>query len=367
MRIPITRPFFDECEKVIRHARATSNCTTALHLALEALNIKSGDSVVIPSYTFIATANAVEMTGADVEFCDIDLRTFSIDTNQLQELLESDINGKIKAVIPVNLFGLCADLVKIKNLAETHNKHMVEDSACGFGAFINNRHSGTFGDLGCFSFHPRKAITTGEGGMIVTNRSDLADKISVLRNHGAEISDLQRHASKDGFLLPSYNIRGYNYRMTDLQASIGICQIKKADYLLQKRRDIADRYNNSLSSITKLTLPYIPDCYISGYQSYVCLFTDGHPIESLNMHLINNLNIKRNQLMAKFEKRGISVRQGTHAVHTLGYYKNKYQLSGEEYLQSYAADRLTIAFPLYATMTDNELQYVTDNILELCS
>lgn len=396
MRIPITRPFFDECEmenilkplengwvaqgpfvhefenrfaKYIgaRYARATSNCTTALHLALETLNIKAGNSVVIPSFTFVATANAVEMTGAEVQFCDIDLRTFSIDTDQLRKLLESDKNLKIKAVIPVNLFGLCADLYKIKKLAKLHNKFIVEDSACGFGALIKNRHSGTFGDLGCFSFHPRKAITTGEGGMVVTEKADLAQKIASLRNHGAEISDIQRHTSKNGFLLPVYDIRGYNCRMTDLQASIGICQIKKADYLLQKRRDVAARYDIALSGIDKLLLPYIPDGYISGYQSYVCLFTDGNPIESLNMRIIDKLNIKRNQIMMKLEEHGISVRQGTHAVHTLGYYKNKYNLSDERYLQSYAADRLTIALPLYATMREEEFNYVVDNLIEACS
>ena len=214
MKIPITKALFDDREREMilkplesgwlvqgpfvaeferlfaqfsgaRFAKAVTNCTTALHLALEALGIKKGDRVVVPSFTYIASANAVEYTGAELVFCDIDLRTFNIDPGHLSALLKKDKKRSIKAVMPVNLFGLCADLPVIMDLAGKYGLKVVEDSACGLGSYIGSKHSGTFGDIGCFSFHPRKAITTGEGGMAVTDNEALINKIASLRDHGA--------------------------------------------------------------------------------------------------------------------------------------------------------------------------------------
>ena len=222
MSIPITRPCFDESEfELIRQplergwlvqgpfvaeferafadfvgtplARATSNCTTALHLALEALGIGEGDRVIVPAFTYIASANAVEYTGARVVFCDIDLTTFNLDLAKLQALLEADQGRSIRAIMPVHLFGLCADMPAILALSERYGLKVVEDAACGTGARIGVQHAGTFGEAGCFSFHPRKSITTGEGGMVTTRDAELAAKVSCLRDHGAGKSDLQRH------------------------------------------------------------------------------------------------------------------------------------------------------------------------------
>ena len=391
MKIPITKPVFDECEREmilkplengwlvqgpfvaeferlfaefirVKFAKATTSCTTALHLALEALDIGKGDKVVIPSFTYIASANAVEYTGAEVVFCDIDLRTFNIDVNKLSEILKKDVERKIKAVIAVNLFGLCADLSGVVNLAKKYNLKVIEDSACGLGSYIGDKHSGTFGDMGCFSFHPRKAITTGEGGMVVTDKEDLIQKISLLRDHGASKSDLQRHKEKGGSLLPEFNLKGYNYRMTDLQGAVGVCQIKKADKILEGRKKIARRYDRKLCAISELVTPYIPQKYIHGYQSYTCLFSDGFDLSKLTMQRIQKLNYRRNEFMMKLEKKGISVRQGTHAVHTLGYYKKKHNLEDCDYLNSYAADRLSVTFPLYAQMRDEEFEHVVTAI-----
>jgi dTDP-4-amino-4,6-dideoxygalactose transaminase len=198
MNIPITKSVFDEFEKEAiikpletgwvvqgpyvaeferlfaeytgaKYAKACTSCTTALHLALEALDITRGDKVIIPSFTYIASANAVEYTGAEVVFCDIDLQTFNIDLNQAEKILQQDRERKIKGIMPVNLFGLCADMPGITELAQEYNLKVVEDSACGFAARIGKRHAGTWGDAGCFSFHPRKVITTGEGGMLITD------------------------------------------------------------------------------------------------------------------------------------------------------------------------------------------------------
>lgn len=351
-----------------RFAYATSNCTTALHLGLVAMGIKKGDKVIVPSFTFVASANAVEYTGAEVVFCDIDLRTFNIDETRLENLIKNDKN--IKAIMPVNLFGLCANMPAIMQIAKKYNLKVIEDSACGFDGWIENRHSGTFGDCGCFSFHPRKSISTGEGGMLITNDEKIAGLVSMLKDHGASKSDLQRHIEKGGSLLPNFDILGYNYRMTDIQGALGSCQMDKKERIMNGRRRIAKKYDDALKSevvnnkkLSEILIPpYIPNGYKHGYQSYVCLFTGGVDLTELNKDIIDNINQKRNNLMQILEENGIATRQGTHAVHTLGYYKVKNNFKDEDFLNSYAADRLTISLPMYADMSDEEFQYVIDHI-----
>jgi dTDP-4-amino-4,6-dideoxygalactose transaminase len=391
MNIPITKTIFgkEEAEAIIKpletgwvvqgpnvaefqemfseftgalHSHATTSCTTALHLGLEAMGIKSGDKVIVPSFTYVASANAVEYTGAEVVFCDIDLKTFNMDETKLEDIIKSD--NSIKAIMPVHLFGLCSNMPYIMKLAQKYNLKIIEDSACGFDGWIGNKHSGTFGDVGCFSFHPRKSICTGEGGMLITNDDTLADKVSQLKDHGASKSDLQRHKEKGGSLLPDFTMRGYNYRMTDMQGALGVCQMNKKEYIMGGRRDVAAKYNVALEDIAELTTPYIPKDYKHGFQSYVCIFTDGEDISNLTKEQIDRINIKRNVFMETLEEKTIATRQGTHAVHTLGYYKDKNNFQDEDYLMSYAADRLSIALPLYAGMSVEEFSYIISNIKE---
>lgn len=345
-----------------KYAHAASNCTTALHLGLEAMDITKGDKVIVPSFTYVASANAVEYTGAEVVFCDIDLKTFNIDETKLEEMIKND--NSIKAIMPVNLFGLCANMPYIMELAKKYNLKVIEDSACGFDGWIGDKHSGTFGDCGCFSFHPRKSICTGEGGMLITDDEDIANKVSQLKDHGASKSDLQRHKEKGGSLLPDFTMRGYNYRMTDMQGALGVCQMDRKEYIMNGRREVASKYDEVLKDISQLVSPYIPENYKHGYQSYVCIFTDGEDISNLTKEQIDRINIKRNIFMEKLEEMTIATRQGTHAVHTLGYYKNKNNFKDEDFLMSYAADRLSIALPLYAGMTNEEFDYVISNIKE---
>ncbi|MCG3651923.1 DegT/DnrJ/EryC1/StrS family aminotransferase [Aliarcobacter butzleri] len=345
-----------------KYAHASSNCTTALHLGLEAMSITKGDKVIVPSFTYVASANAVEYTGAEVVFCDIDLKTFNIDETKLEEIIKKD--SSIKAIMPVNLFGLCANMPYIMELAKKYNLKVIEDSACGFDGWIEDKHSGTFGDCGCFSFHPRKSICTGEGGMLITNDEDVASKVSQLKDHGASKSDLQRHKEKGGSLLPDFTMRGYNYRMTDMQGALGVCQMNKKDYIMNGRREVANKYDIALKEIAQLITPYIPENYRHGYQSYVCIFSNGEDLSNLTKEQIDRINIKRNIFMEKLEEMTIATRQGTHAVHTLGYYKNKNNFKDEDFLMSYAADRLSIALPLYAGMTNEEFDYVISNIKE---
>jgi len=346
-----------------KHSHATTSCTTALHLGLEAMGIGRGDKVIVPSFTYVASANSVEYTGAEVIFCDINLKTFNIDETQLEALIKNNIS--IKAIMPVHLFGLCANMPYIMELAKKYNLKIIEDSACGFDGWIEDKHSGTFGDVGCFSFHPRKSICTGEGGMLITNDDQLANIVSQLKDHGASKSDLQRHKEKGGSLLPDFTMRGYNYRMTDMQGALGVCQMGKREYIMNGRREVASKYDIALKDITQLKIPYIPKNYKHGFQSYVCLFTDGEDISNLTKEQIDRINIKRNTFMERLEEKNIATRQGTHAVHTLGYYKDKNSCNDEDFLMSYAADRLSIAIPLYAGMSDEEFDYIISNIKEV--
>lgn len=351
-----------------KYAKAVTSCTTALHLALLALGIGESDKVVVPSFTYVASANAVEYTGAKVVFCDIDLRTFNIDIAKLEKLLAND--PAIKAIMPVNLFGLCANLPEIKELAKKYSSqqnansqiHIIEDSACGFDAWIGDKHSGTFGNIGCFSFHPRKAITTGEGGMLIMDDAALYNSVKQLCDHGASKSDLERHKEKGGSLLPDFTVRGYNYRMSDFQGAIGVCQMQKAESIMAGRRLVASWYDKELAEIAELASPIVPENYTHGYQSYVCLFSGKEDLHDLTIEKIDRLNRERNNFMDKLENAGIATRQGTHAVHTLGYYQGRYNLNADDYLMSYAADRLSIALPVYAGMTETEFCYVIKNI-----
>jgi len=388
--IPITRPAFDDddiravsevlksgwvvqgprvkeferlvCEFTGReHAIATTSCTSALHLSLTAAGIGPGDEVLLPSFTFIASANAVEYTGAKPVFIDIDLDTYNICPEKIEEYLENknpDDLTRPKAIMPVALFGLCADMGAINRLALKYNLRVIEDSACSLGAYRFGRHAGTEGLTGNFSFHPRKALSTGEGGMVITDNASMADRIRKLRDHGASKTDLERHLSEGGSLLPEYDVLGYNYRMTDIQGALGVNQMKKAAAILEGRRTAALRYYRLLENVPEIVPPAVPDKYHHAYQSFVCLYrpVDNAPEE------IHRLNRERNRLMAHIESRGISVRQGTHAVHTLGYYKNKYELENFDYPRSYIADRLSITLPLYYDMSEEEQKRVVETI-----
>ncbi len=391
MKIPITKPFFNERERElllkpldsgwviqgpfvkeferdfakfvgVKYALATSNCTTALQLSLLALGIGKGDRVIVPSFTFVATANSVEAVGAEPVFCDIDLRTFCMDCTKVADILESDSAKTIKAVMPVNQFGLCANLVDIRHLVDVLNIKMIEDCACSFGSYLNGRHSGTFGHIGCFSFHPRKAITTGEGGMVVTADPEISSRIASLRDHGATISNIERHEKKMSYFLPDYDIVGYNFRMTDFQGALGVAQMEKAEMLLKSRRNLAVRYDSALKEVPWLITPFVPENQVSGYQSYVCLFSGNEDIGRMTINNIDSLHQKRNKFMSYLEELGIATRQGTHAVHTLGYYRKKYRLHPEHCLKAFIADRLSISLPLYHGLTGEEFQYIIEAI-----
>lgn len=333
---------------------AVTNCTTALHLSLAAVGIKPGDEVIVPSFTWVATANSVEYLFAKPVFCDIDLDTFNMDFRKIESL----ITKKTKAIIPVHLFGLPVNMDVINDIASKFDLLVIEDAACGFAAKYKGKHVGNFGATGCFSFHPRKAITTGEGGMITTGDNKLAEKLRSMRDHGAAITDLQRHMQNKPYLLPEFSILGFNYRMTDIQASIGSTQMNRANKIFEKRNIIANNYINALKNIEWLKKPFTNKEYQHGFQSFVCLF-ENKKIKSDN---IEEINKARNEFMDYLFQKGISTRPGTHAVHNLEYYKNKYGLKSENYLNSYIADKCSIALPIYPSLKEEESNYIIDCI-----
>lgn len=331
-------------------AITTSSCTTALHIAVAALGLKPGDEVIVPAFTWVSTANVVEYMGARPVFCDIDLQTFNIDVAQIAALITERTVG----IIPVHLFGLCADMAPIMDLAQRHHLWVVEDAACGFGAWYHGTHAGRFGDAACFSFHPRKSITTGEGGMITTTSPDLDRLSRSLRDHGASRSDFDRHQGQASFLLAEYNHLGYNYRMTDIQGALGCIQMERAPAILTARTEAAHRYDELLAGVEWLELPVVPEGYVHGYQAYVCLFRPEEPALDTAARLYQ----KRNELMAHLENCGIATRPGTHAAVLQGYYANKYDLRPEQFPNAYLADRLSLTLPLYAQMTPDDQEYV---------
>ena len=337
------------------HAVATTSCTTALHLAVAILGLKPGDEVIVPAFTWVSTANVVEYMGATPRFCDVDLETFNIDVSQIAPLIGPNTVG----IIPVHLFGLCADMDEVNEIAGRHGLWVVEDAACGFGAWQKGRHAGTLGDIGAFSFHPRKSITTGEGGMLTTGRADWDALARSLRDHGADRSDLDRHASRGAFLLADFNRLGFNYRMTDVQGALGCAQMDRADWILDERRRRARLYDEALAGVEWLHTPTTPADDVHGYQSYCCLFAPDEPTLAAS----ERLHDMRNRVMGRMEERGIATRQGTHAPVLTSFYANRYDLDKAAFPRAVVAERLTLALPLYADMTDADQELVVTELL----
>ena len=356
---PKVREFEDKWSKFTgaKHSIAVTSCTSGLHLSLAALGIQPGDEVIVPAFTWISTANVVEHLGGKVVFCDIDLDTFNINA----AMIEGKVTSKTKAILPVHLFGLAADMNIINTIAKRHNLFVIEDAACGFGSRYEEWHVGTIGDTGCFSFHPRKAITTGEGGMITTQSKELANKLRTLRDHGAAMSDLQRHLGPKPYLLADHTEAGFNQRMTDLQAALGSAQMDRASEIVAERQYLADRYNKAFMDLEWLQLPIKRQGYTHGYQSYPCLFQPKRTKAAVfngDMSEIKAINLERNNWMDQLQQQGISTRPATHAVHMLSYYHNKYQLQPEDFPNSLAANDCSISLPLFHGMSKDEQDFV---------
>lgn len=401
-KIPVTIPYFDdqEMENVknvldsgwvaqgpvvskfeeviaahenVSYGVAVTSCTTALHLAMVSQGMSERMDVLAPAFTFVATTNAIVQTGAVPILVDICQETFNIDVKQIREVIQRDYqekNGKLYnkdnenllwGIVPVHEFGLCCDILEINQIAKEYNLTVIEDAACALGAKIGDAHQGGFGNTSCISFHPRKSITTGEGGMVLTDQAALAQKMKQLRTHGSTVSADARHAGK-GFLLPEFPDAGYNYRMTDIQAAVGIAQADKLDYIIEEKRKRAEFYNGLIrEKLPELVIPYVPDGYYHTYQSYVCMLD----LKKLNLDSVAEGRKYRNILLQKLEDIGIATRQGTHAIHMLEYYKNRFGYVAQDFPNAYACDHLSITLPLYVQMSDSDQEYVIQAIREI--
>ena len=338
----------------VKHAIAVSNCTTALHLALIAAGVGPGDEVIVPAFTWVSTANAVIFCGAKPVFVDIDLNTFNIDFTKI----EAALTEKTKAIIPVHLFGLCADIESIQTILHKYSASIsshprisvIEDGACASGAIYKGRPAGGLGDIGCFSFHPRKSVTTGEGGMLTTNDDQIAEHLNQLRNHGASISEEQRHKGAKPYILPDFKMVGYNYRMTDLQGAVGLVQLKKLRDFIYYRDHWAQFYAQQFADIPWIKTPRIPNHYRHGWQSYVLLIDE------------NKSPVSRNVMMEYLQQQGIATRPGTHAVHMLDYYVKTYGIKPDDFPNAKMADQKSMAIPLHNMMVEDDFMYVVEKI-----
>jgi dTDP-4-amino-4,6-dideoxygalactose transaminase len=331
----------------VQHAIATTSCTTALHLILVAMEIGPGDEVIVPAFTWVATANVVLYCGATPVFVDIDKATFNADAAQIA----AKVTPRTKAIIAVHLFGLCADIDAIA--AAAPGIPIIEDAACAAGATYKGRSAGALGLAAAFSFHPRKSITTGEGGMVATNDAALSEKMDMLRNHGASVSEEQRHHGSHPHLLPEFNLLGYNYRMTDLQGAVGLVQLRKMDQYIAERGRWAEYYRRELSELSWLRPPAaIPGC-VHGWQSYVCYVDD------------KKAPRERNEIMDQLKNEGIATRPGTHAVHMLGLYRTRYGTKPADFPNSRDCEFQTLAIPLHNRMEPEDYRRVVAALREL--
>ncbi len=335
------RAMADHCGT--KYAVAVSNCTTALHLALLALEIGPGDEVICPSMSFIASANAIVHSGATPVFADVDPQTYNLDP----AAAEAAITRRTKAIMPVHQIGLPADVDRFNAIGEKHGIFIFEDAACAIGSRYKGRPIGGHSEMACFSFHPRKVITTGEGGMITTNNADYDRRLRLLRQHGMSVPDTVRHAAKH-VVTEEYLCVGYNYRMTDVQAAIGIEQLKRLDWIVERRRELAERYTQSLADHPWLRPPVVPDYADFNFQSYAIQLTDDAPLG-------------RDELMELLLEQGIATRRGIMLAHAEPAYATHAQHAVLP--NSERASARSLLIPLYPGMTDQQQDEVTTALL----
>jgi perosamine synthetase len=326
-------------------AIAVSNCTTALSLALHVAGVGPGDEVIVPSLSFIATANSVWTLGATPVFADVDPLTYNLDP----AAAERAITPQTKAIMPVHQVGLPADMDAFFAIADAHGLTIVEDAACAIGAFYKGRPIGSLGSSACFSLHPRKVITTGEGGMITTQDAEQAGRMRKLRQHAMDLSDLQRHGAK-GVVFEGYPERGFNYRMTDMQAALGLCQLDALDDILAARTRLAERYNAAFAAVPFLLTPYEPEYAQRTWQSYCVRVAPGAPVE-------------RTELMQLLLDEGIPTRRGVMAIH----HERAYPGVTADLTHTDAAAAEVLMLPLFADLTDEQQDRVIERVLAHCA
>lgn len=330
---PKTLEFEQKVKDLIgsQYAFAMSSCTTALHLALVVLNIKPEDEVLVADFTFPATANVVVQLGATPVLVDINLETFTMNADDLRR----KISPRTKAIIPVDAFGCAVDFDPILQIAAEHHLPIVEDAATALGTTYHGRYCGNISTMGCFSFHPRKVITTGEGGMITTNDPSLAEKIKLLRSHGGV---------KTGAWF-QYEEAGFNYRLSDVLSAVGVAQMEKLPWIIDRKRRFAALLSERLSQIPNIRLPTEPKWGGHIYQSYVILVDE---------------SINRDKVIEDLKSNGIEATIGTYALHDQPFFQRQFGYRTGQLPNSHVAFNRTISLPLYPQMNEENLEQVAN-------
>lgn len=335
---PKVKEFEEKCANYlgVKYAVAVNNCTAALHLALLSIGINKGDEVLVADFTFPATGHSVLYCGAKPVFVDVDPKTYNIDP----ELIEEKITDKTKAIIPVHTFGQPAHMEKIIKITKNYNLKVIEDAACAFGAKYKDKHAGTIGDVGCFSFHARKGITTGEGGMVVTDDKTMAEKIRYLSVFG--MTSAWDREKSDKFIIPEFTEAGYNYKMSDITAAVGVAQLRKLDKIIERKRELAKYWDEKLEDIEFILHPHVSENVKHIYQSYVSIV---------------DKKINRNKIIEKLMKKGIQTQIGTYASHIQPVYdfKGKCPNSLEIYNKS-------LALPMYYMLEEKDIDMVASSL-----
>ncbi len=331
------------------HACAVSNCTTALHLALLVTGVQPGDEVITVSHSFIATANSIRYCGATPVFVDIDPATYNMDP----ALLEAAITDRTRAILCVHQIGMPCDLSSISVIARNHGIPVIEDAACGIGSEILwdgkwEKIGKPHADIACFSFHPRKVVSTGDGGMITTHNADWDSKCRLLRQHAMSVTDTVRHGSSQ-IIFESYPTVGYNYRMTDIQAAVGREQLKRLPGMVRERRELADRYRMLLADVQELCLPHEPPWARSNWQSYCVRLA---------------ATCDQRAVMQAMLDAGVSTRRGIMCSHREAAYEKlplRHPLP-----QSERAQDECILLPIYSGMTQDVQHNVASSLRATC-
>lgn len=318
---------------------AVSNCTAALHLSLLALGIKQGDEVIVGDYSYPATAHAVAYCGARPRFVDIDPQTYNINP----ELVGEKINSKTKAIIPIHTFGQPCDMDEIIKISKDGDIKVIEDAACAFGSKYKDRYVGTLGDSGCFSFHARKGITTGEGGLVTTNNAELAKAVRKLSLFGME-SAWEREGNPE-FFIPRFDQLGYNYKMSDITAAVGVAQIKKLEDIIERKRQLARYYDEKLEAVDNIEAPFVSKDVEHVYQSYVALVDE---------------KVGRNKVIQMLKKEGVQAQIGTYSLHIQPVYGSldKCPVSKDIFNRA-------IALPFYYQLSEKEIDTVIDKLSKI--
>ncbi len=342
---PWVRRFEEEFAKRhdVKHALAVTSCTTALHLALVALGVGPGDEVIVPAFTWVATANVVVHCGATPVFVDIDPTSYNLDPGAVAKALSS----RTKAVIAVHLFGLTADMDGLRAVLPDHVA-IVEDAACAAGAAYRGKPAGGLGALACFSLHPRKSITCGEGGVVTTDDDRLAAIVDTYRNHGASISEEVRHRGPKPYELPEFKVFGFNYRLTDVQAAIAVVQLSKLDRFIAERRALANLYDARLQQFDWITAPARPADQPHALQAYVALVDEARAPAS------------RNAVLANLQAAGIAGRPGTHSIVGLEAYRKTFATDPVDFPVATRTEACSIALPLHNHMTASDVERVIE-------